>query len=213
VLNYFIVASDPKEDDKQNKMQEWLKYIKSMPTQVPDKELALVTGYSDCPIGYPNFTCILGYYDWIALNSIAMNLGVDSELPVNIQHLGDFNYDTLVWSALLIPASYRLHLLANNIWILASLGETDKRLKTAAAILAARQPNNPFFLYLHLGRDAQVQAVADKECSFPITQKDFSDWAWQRSEMEEAWKRSMVWDCVFIYHLLAGDAGNGLEKY
>jgi hypothetical protein len=202
VLQYFVATADAP------RLRAFLKYIRSQPTQVPGPDLVLESGYSVCPNFGPNFTCMVGDDAWKALRLLATKNGMESELPAdlpNIESRYGFNYDALVWSAMLVNASYRLHLVANTIWILQSLGETDARLGQAAAILAARQPQNPFFVYLHLGADRRVQDLADKLCVAPETRSDFSDWAWQRADAKEAWKNSMVWDCVFIYRLLAGD--------
>jgi len=203
VLHYFVATPDVP------RLRAFLKYIRSQPTQVPGPDLVLESGYSVCPNFGPNFTCMVGDDAWKVLGLLATKYGMEAELPADLPAIETrygFSYDALLWSAMLVNASYRLHLVANTIWLLQSLGETDARLGQAAAILAARQPQNPFFAYLHLGADKRVQALADKLCVAPDTRSDFSDWAWQRADVKEAWKSSMVWDCVFIYRLLAGDA-------
>ncbi len=202
VLHYVATTGD------RNRLVNFLHYLRGIRTQVPDPSVVLETGYSSCPNFGPNFTCLLSGTDWYVLRLLAQRHGVESALPADlgaIEGRYGFSYDVLVWEALMTNSGYRLHLVANTAWILRSVGETDARLDTVFALLAARQPDNPFFLYLLLGADKRVQRVVDAKCTFPITHKEFSDWAWQRAEGNRAWERSMVWDCVFMYGLLTRD--------
>jgi hypothetical protein len=86
----------------------------------------------------------------------------------------------------------------------ATTGDTPG-LRTAAAVLAGRQPQNPFLLYLHLGTDKRVQELLVQQCDPTRPQTEYSDWTWQRavSDTEKAWERSMRWDCQFMHNLLA----------
>lgn len=82
-------------------------------------------------------------------------------------------------------------------------GPHTRGLRRAIAIIAARQPDNPFFLWLHIGADARVQQLVDAKCPAPPTSSPRMDWAWQRAEVQKRWERSLVWDCVFMNALLA----------
>ncbi|MFO0733590.1 MAG: hypothetical protein U0361_22060 [Nitrospiraceae bacterium] len=202
ILHYLTVSND------RSSLEKFLSYLRSKPTQVPDKSVPLESGYSSCPNYWPNFTCLLSGSDWYALKLLARKHGLHESLPSDMADLETrygFSYDTLVWEALMTNSGYRLHLVANSVWIFRSLGETDSRLETAVQIMAARQPSNPFFLYLLLGADRVVQNITNTKCVLPSTHKNFSDWAWQRAESDRAWERSMVWDCVFMYSLLTRD--------
>lgn len=202
VLHYLTTERDAKA------LEDFLGYLRSKPTVVPDAAVRLETGYSTCPNYYPNFTCIVAGGDWFALKLLAARYGLTSSLPpdlADIEKRYGFSYEALVWESLMINNGYRLHLIANAAWLLRSLGEGDVRLQKVIRLLAAREPANPFFLYLLHGPDRAVQVAADQKCEDPKSRKEFSDWAWQRSESDRAWTRSMVWDCVFIYGLLTRD--------
>lgn len=202
VLHYFSVQND------KPRLAALLKYLKLQPTMVPAAAVPLETGYSSCPNYGPNFTCLLGGADWFVLRLLAQKYGLSNDLPADTDQLiarYGFSYDTLVWEALMTNNGYRLHLVANTAWTLRSLGVADPRIDKAIALIAARQPDNPFFLYLLLGRDKRVLRLVDQKCQANAARTDFSDWAWQRSENDKAWERSMVWDCVFMYGLIARD--------
>lgn len=200
ILHYFTTM-----DDK-DRLEKFLHYLRSKPTQVPDPSVVLESGYSSCPNYGPNFTCLLSGSDWYALRLLAHKHGLESALPHDLPSMDSrygFSYETLIWEALLTNSGYRLHLVANTAWILRNMGENDAHLDKVFQIIAARQPENPFFLYLLLGTDRRVQRLTDAKCMLPLNRNDFSDWAWQRAETQHAWDRSMVWDCVFMYGLMA----------
>ncbi len=209
ILHYFITLSDHETlESRRERLEKFLVYLRSKPTQVPDRTVPLESGYSSCPNYWPNFTCLLSGSDWFALKLLAKKYGLEAVLPPDLASLEaryGFNYDVLIWEALMTNSGYRLHLVANAAWIFRSLGETDSRIQRTFQILAARQPSNPFFLYLLLGPDKLIQRTTDSKCVLPSSRKQFSDWAWQRAEGDQAWQRSMVWDCTFIYGLLVRD--------
>lgn len=214
ILHYFIETDDAK------RLDGFLTYIRNKPTLVPNSQLKLEQGYSVCPNYAPNFTCFLSGADWYVLKLLATKHGLTTLLPSDLSSIEKrygFSYDVLLWESLLTNNGYRLHLVANTAWILRSLGETDPQIAKAFAILASRERGNPFFQYLHLGADKKVQELTDQKCSLPIARNDFTDWAWQRAEVNEAWKRSMVWDCVFMYSLLVEEGkqtgDRDLSKY
>lgn len=202
ILHYFTTTGD------KDRLERFLQYLKNMKTPVPDSSVEVESGYSSCPNFGPNFTCLLNGSDWYILKLLAKKYNLESELPNDLKNIElryGFSYDTLVWEALMTRSGYPLHLVANTAWILRSLGEKDSRLDKIFKIIAARQPKNPFYLYLLLGPDLQVQRFSDNKCTLPVNRNDFSDWAWQRAESQHAWEHSMVWDCVFMYSLILND--------
>jgi len=203
VLHYFARANpDPQDAER---LRAFLRYLASQPTQVPSDQAPLERGYSSCTQRAPNFTCLVSG-DWTLLQMLAVRHGVQADLPPDLPELLSrygTSLDTLVWEALMTNTGYRLHLVANTAWLLRALAPQDERVQRAIAIIAARQPDNPFFLWLHLGADARVQRLVDAKCPMPPTSLPRMDWAWQRAEVQKRWERSMVWDCVFMNALLA----------
>lgn len=203
VFHYFTVVRDDV------RLRSLLRYVGKQRTFVPDAKPALEVGYSSCPNRYPNFTCFLAGDDWAILKLLALHYGMPEELPpdlTTIESAYGFDYEQLLWQSLITNAGFRLHLVANTAWIMKGLGQTDSRIDQVIKILNARQPQNPFFAYLLYGADKRVERLADAKCLPPDSPRgSFADWAWQRDDNSERWKVSMVWDCVFIYGLLARD--------
>lgn len=203
VLHYFTVTPD------KERLRAFLRYLKTQKTFIPGPAAPLVAGYSSCPNRYPNFTCLLSGDDWHALRLLAARYGIQDEMPPDLPAMDaayGFDYEQLLWQSLITNAGYRLHLVANTALIMRSLGENDPRLGKVIRILNARQPGNPFFAYLLHGPDQRVARLTDAKCLPPDAPRDaFVDWAWQRDDLSERWKVSMVWDCVFMYGLLARD--------
>lgn len=201
-MHYFASGSGERDTKM---LSAFLRFLKTQPTNVPSDALILERGYSSCTQRSPNFTCLIGG-DWTLLDLLAKKYGLaddlPSELPGMLARYGTA-YDTLVWESLMTNTGYRLHLVANTVWLLRKLGQQDARIDLAAKLIAARQPKNPFFLWLLLGSDALVQRELDAKCPNPSTALPRIDWAWQRAETDAAWTKSMVWDCVFGYSLLA----------
>jgi hypothetical protein len=134
-------------------------------------------------------------------------LTVPTEDIDHLFHQAGINMLDMLWaSAQLNQAGYSQHLVAAQILLLRRMGYTDDRLKAAAAILASRQPRNPFFAFLHEGRTANVLNLTLEQCPSPQTglPRDRTQWAWEREDAENAWRRSMVWDCIFMARLLQG---------
>lgn len=109
---------------------------------------------------------------------------------------------TLAWiSAHTNEVGYRLHLAASVLYLYSRLGVVDPALTDAIASLKERQPKNPFFNYL-AGDITSAKSLtfqlcpATRDSVAPIGQR--FQWSWERADSEEAWKKSMLWDCLFI---------------
>lgn len=99
---------------------------------------------------------------------------------------------------------YALHLVGVEVLLFRGMSKGDKNIDDAARILAQRQQENPFFLYLRDGPTQHIRDLVLKLCPSqdrPPTTRN--DWAWQRDTAEEAWKKSDLWDCIFMARLLA----------
>lgn len=166
------------------------------------------TAYKSC-VGDDSYQCVLGGAEWYFLKLLAKRSGDEALLPKEFR--GDvnpygFTQETLAWQALIAPAGYRLHLVGVQVMLARRLAGPSPTLDQTARLLAARQPENPFFAYLSLGADAAVEESARQKCNPANAQTEYTDWTWQRATADPAWQRSMRWDCQFIYLLLAGTA-------
>jgi len=105
-------------------------------------------------------------------------------------------------------SGFSLHILAVTSWVLRWQGETSPVLHAIAERAAARQPRNPFYLWL---RDGSTEAVRDLVISRCPTSsdrippvQDRNVWMWETADADAAKEqpRTMLWDCIFMARLL-----------
>ncbi|SDX58767.1 hypothetical protein [Nitrosomonas oligotropha] len=113
---------------------------------------------------------------------------------------------TLAWiSAHTNEVGYRLHLAASVLYLYKRLGIKEDILNDAELSLVTRQPKNPFFAFIY-GDKVRAKSLVSSLCPanqasiVPVGQRD--EWSWERKDSDEAWKRSMLWECIFISSLL-----------
>ncbi|MRV70625.1 hypothetical protein GJ700_02685 [Duganella sp. FT92W] len=199
VAAFFVAQSEPE------RFRKYLRNIRANKAIVYGREV-----YKSCQ-GDDAFQCVLAGPEWLLLNLLASRFGQSAAVPLamrNPQATYGFEEHMLAWQAMLNPAGYRLHLTAVQLWLIRQLRGDSEELRLAAALLAGRQPNNAFFLYLHLGRDKTVQDLLNKTCTPTRPQNEYTEWMWQAAipafDMSSPpWDRSMRWDCHFMYNLLA----------
>jgi hypothetical protein len=188
-----------------DRFRKYLRYIRGNKAIVYGREV-----YKSCQ-GDDAFQCVLAGSEWLLLNLLAKRFGQSAAVPLavrNPQAVFGFEEHILTWQAMFNPAGYRLHLTAVQVWLIRQLRGDSAELRLAASLLAGRQPNNAFFLYLHLGRDKTVQDVLNKSCIPSHQQIEYTEWMWQAAmpsfDMSDPpWDRSMRWDCAFMYNLMA----------
>jgi hypothetical protein len=127
-----------------------------------------------------------------------MSPGFTTGYPVQTQ--------VLVQSLVPYSSFYAFHKVGVQIYLLQRLGLDSSDLQKAAEHLHTVSPGNPFFIYLAKGPSAEVAnpILRLKRCPAvngpqPVKR---SQWAWERSEKDEAWTDSSYWDCIFIAKLL-----------
>jgi hypothetical protein len=106
-------------------------------------------------------------------------------------------------STILDDVGFPMHLAAVQILILQKLNLYPSSTAAGAKILALREPKNPFFQYLAQGNTSAVRDLTLALCPNQLQPRtDRSEWAWERGASEQAWKKSMYWDCIFMGKLL-----------
>lgn len=136
--------------------------------------------------------------------------------------------DKILIAAKFNDEGFAEHLVGASILLMRKMGSTDPKLATATAILNCKKPpaldrvfwdpardcrkkthENPFFLFLRDGPTDQVKSQVLAMCPSPDRMAEWrGDWIWQRGDDEPTWKlgtpwkRSMLWDCIFMAHLL-----------
>ncbi|MNF40647.1 hypothetical protein D3C85_475380 [compost metagenome] len=204
VFLYFATQRDPVA------FSRYLDFLRTNAQPVPSVALPLDTAYRSCRDD-PLLKCLLAGSEWLVLNSIASQYGLETEIPADVRNatsrFGD-QFDDLVWPAMFAPRGYELHLISMKISVARLLGHRTRALKMAAAIISAREPENPFFRYLHLGPDQSILTKLSSKCYIDPNRRDYYQWQWERSEIDidqsgqRPWEASMGWDCVFMYSLL-----------
>jgi hypothetical protein len=210
VAAYLIARRD------RERLGRYLAYLSSTAAQVPKPWDPIMRdfdkGYFSCD-SYPDPTCLLAGEEWQWLNDLARGWKMLDRIPPAerdpARRYGDV-LGMLEYRAAFAPLggeAYQAHLVGVQIYLLRAAGRRDPAIGRAAAILAARQPKNPFYLYLHLGKSDKRTIVATREwCSNVPDPQNAFDWSWQRDTDTEqggpAYKRSMGWDCIFMLNNL-----------
>lgn len=204
---YLLAENDKKQ--AQAAARRYLRFIKTRKQTFPDLYTGFMTGYRSCLMD-SEYTCALAGGHWNWLNVLARLHDVGAEIPPEERDPAKkygFTYESLPYEAAFNLPGFRLHLVGVQIWLLRAAGHSSVVLDRSAAILAARQPSNPFFLFLHLGKDESVSKELVSKCSEPPEAGVMMEWAWERDQGEkrycaagdkESWKCSMQWDCLFL---------------
>lgn len=102
------------------------------------------------------------------------------------------------------PPGYPLHLVGVNLLLRRSLGMDSGLMRVAASTLVQRQPENPFFRWLHEGNTPEVARLALAQCPLDAPKKRFQ-WSFERRDDEGAFRDSFGWECVALLNfMLAG---------
>jgi hypothetical protein len=116
-------------------------------------------------------------------------------------------YQEILWLESQVNAEgYSQHLVASKIFLLRKIGINSNLVVAASVALSAKQPKNPFFAYLAEGPTARVRDMLLTLCPANASEvpAEKTQWAWERHDGDEAWKKSMIWDCIFMARLLEG---------
>lgn len=110
----------------------------------------------------------------------------------------------VVGSAAVNDAGFPTHLASVLVLLLQQMHKFDEATKLASAILVEREKNNPFFKVLNRENRIVVAELLLNLCpSAKRPTLSRSQWSWERTDGEEAWRRSMLWDCIFVAKLLS----------
>lgn len=99
------------------------------------------------------------------------------------------------------PEGYQLHLVGVEILLYQASGHFSPKLREATEKLVQREPLNPFYEYLAHGATHRAAQLTLSKCSLKEPVKK-TQWAWQRTDSEGAWKDSMGHDCLFMEKIL-----------
>lgn len=105
-------------------------------------------------------------------------------------------------SGAIFNEGYSLHLVAVNVLIRQKIGKNSLAWKAVAKTIVDRRPNNPFFVYLHLGKSNKVIDLSLEQMPREIPHNR-SEWVFERDPDDvESWNNSMLWEWVMLYNLM-----------
>ncbi|MFC7518594.1 hypothetical protein ACFQUU_26635 [Herbaspirillum sp. GCM10030257] len=197
VINYLLRKGDTAA------LSRYLEFLSLQRHYLPDPVLRFGIASKSC-LQDREFTCVLQGEEWFWLNFLANRHGLTQLVPADERDPAKkygHSWDLLPYRAAFAEANYELHLVGVQIWTLQKAGITSPAIRQAAAIMASRQPLNPFYLLLHLGKDQRVANVVSQKCTTNLSNNE-DEWAWERNESKQAWKNSMRWDCIFVIRAL-----------
>jgi hypothetical protein len=186
-LGFLLYISTTKNQIAANKI---LSYI-----ELNNEKLCTNASDNRCSV---NSTAYSGL--WGTMQKVWRHIGLVPNEKMNRGNVGD---DTLINAESQFSSEgYPLHLVGVELFLRQITGTYSSSLENAANTLLNREPYNPFFEYIAKGKTQRAaQLILDKcPSSLNHTRKQ---WAWQRSESEQAWKQSKGWDCLFMIHLLS----------
>ena len=150
-----------------------------------------------------NQTCTLTPGWWAILGKIYEYLGLE---PVSqMKKAGDLDDKTLVLETKLTETGYPLHLKASSVLVRQFMGINRNLTRQVAEIIEDKQPDNPYFQYLHYGASHELLDYVLELCPSPGDSLEFRrfQWAWERDTSSQAWQESMGWDCLFLTNLIS----------
>lgn len=214
VVGYFLSAGsdracpigDRAGSTDPERFARFLDFVTNQRAPFPVPELPLDYGYRSCVEAANSVNCLLRGQEWYWLNLLAARYGQGDNVPFDMrqpeQTYGYKPEDLEVMAAFspLGDDAYQTHLVGVEIYLLRKAGISSPALDRAAAILAARQPKNPFYLYLHLGNKKLVTDQLRQMCFGNVPADQRNEWAWQSDQRKNMWEKSMGWDCVFMFN-------------
>lgn len=96
---------------------------------------------------------------------------------------------------------YHRHLIACTLLMLYVLNgkrETWGWLKATASKLNEDEPKNPFFMWLDLEDDESRARLKEIDINYPLSDSRGTQWAWERTDSEEAYRNSCGHDREFM---------------
>jgi len=219
VVGYFLARKTDgacpidglEQQTNRERFARYLEFIRAQRAPLPSPDLALDYGYRSCIEDPANTTCLLLGQEWTWLQFLAGRHNLADAIPADVKDpaaIYGYNPSHLEWLAAFAPLgdnAFQTHLVGVEIYLLRKAGLNPPTAQRAAAILAARQPKNPFYLYLHLGKKRLVSDQLREKCFSEVPSGEREEWAWQSDEGKKMWTKSEGWDCIFMLN-------NMLEK-
>jgi len=183
----------------------WMRWIEEnayCAVKNPSGEGCLVTIHRVC-LDSDNGSCTMTASLWGLTRKVWDALGLLPNRPMQDFNNADVS-DLEIAAAAIEEPGYKLHLKAVSSFLRLTLGESLTRSKRIVEKLYARESANPFFQLLAEGPSEPLTAHLLDVCPKPTDSLDYVrfQWAWERATSEQAWRKSMGWDCIFMANLI-----------
>lgn len=189
--------------DAQRQLRDWRRYIIRSAFTQPGYGSPVIRLARSCTHEDPGGTCNVMPGAWFLMNQVFERIEPGFKQAMD----GSYGYDTrwLPFFAASNATGFRMHLIGVEILILKKLALDNEDTRLAARLLAGRQPENPFFLWLVHGSTEIVRTKTLHYCPAKGAESGASNqWSWERDMAAGDWKNSMRWECVFMAGLLRG---------
>jgi hypothetical protein len=147
-----------------------------------------------------NFTCTITPGLWALMGRVWTHLGL--ERHEEMKRYEGLDGDMATIETIFTESGYPQHLKGVAVYLKQLLNVDADWRRENAQILVERQPLNPFFRYLLEGPSQAVIDRVYEACPKPGFQGPYFQWSWERQDENEAWKKSMGWDCIFMHNVL-----------
>jgi hypothetical protein len=131
-----------------------------------------------------------------AISEVYRYLDLNDYVPSTINQNSP---DTLGWilEAQTTATGESLHYLALQLLVRKKIGIWTNDMQSAANIIADRQTQNLFFMWLSQGK---THGLCNRVLGLaPVTKPArHLNWTWEHSDRERSWRESMGWDFIYL---------------
>lgn len=185
-LGFLLYVSTTKNQSAANKI---LSYI-----EANNEKLCTNASDNRCNVSSVTYSGL-----WGTMQKVWRHIGLIPNDKMNRGNIGD---DTLINAeSQFTSEGYPLHLVGVELFLRQLTNAYSSSLENAANTLVSREPYNPFFEYIAKGKTQRAAQLTLDKCP-SILNHTRKQWAWQRTESEQAWRQSKGWDCLFMINLL-----------
>ena len=199
VLLYLAVTKD------RDAASQWLRWIDKNRPCVLEKPFGL-----GCQIRGPerfcrnedNQVCTLTPGSWAIMKEVweYLELPLHSKMKSRATQIAG---NVLVQETELTDPGYELHLKAVSVYLKQKMNIRHTQRRAMNKVLIEKQPHNPFMQYLNDGpSEALLKRTLDRCPTYGRYSNRLRQWSWERDTNEQAWKNSMLWDCIFLTNIL-----------
>jgi hypothetical protein len=217
-LLYLVKTSD------QDAALKWIEWIQNNRSPLEIRPGLRIGKVSRLCHDEEDFTCLMSPAVWQNMGRAwkAIGLPPTSRMSEPYKEFGDLGMRLndlsgklgYEWTDLAIlelkstKPGYAMHLKGVLVYLVQKINEKAGldlyNWRPLALELTRRQPKNLFFRFLAEGPSDALASELLSSCPNPNTIAPKRQWAWERADADEAWKKSMGWDCLFMSYLLLG---------